>query len=79
GLAVWFRTKMLINQRLLNLKPLPPHQLNRRVHKMKSEETVEYALESDIAFSTTNESEDISFFMDLADDELMLQAVFSRC
>ncbi|MCD7079609.1 hypothetical protein LRQ11_12405 [Pseudomonas sp. MAFF 311095] len=42
---------------------------------MKSEETVEYALESDIAFSTTNESEDISFFMDLADDELMLQAV----
>ncbi|WP_155952114.1 hypothetical protein [Pseudomonas sp. CHM02] len=46
---------------------------------MKNEETVEYALDSDITFSTTNENEDISFFMDLADDELMLQAVFSRC
>ncbi|WP_175507962.1 hypothetical protein [Pseudomonas sp. NFPP24] len=46
---------------------------------MKNEEVIEYALETDNTFSTTNESEDISIFMDLADDELMLQAVFSRC
>lgn len=46
---------------------------------MKNEEMIEHALEPDITFSTTNENEDISFLMDLADDELMLQAVFSRC
>lgn len=46
---------------------------------MKNEEMFDYALEPDGAFSATSENEDISFFMDLADDELMLQAVFSRC
>ncbi|WP_156400848.1 hypothetical protein [Pseudomonas sp. Root329] len=48
---------------------------------MKNEEVIEYVLESDNpnAFSATSENEDVSFFMDLADDELMLQAVFSRC
>lgn len=46
---------------------------------MKNEEMIECALEPDNAFSATNENEDISFFMDSADDELMLQAVFSRC
>jgi len=46
---------------------------------MKNEETIEYAPEPDNTYSATNKNEDISFFMDLADDELMLQAVFSRC
>jgi len=46
---------------------------------MKIEEVIEYVPESDHSFSATNENEDISFFMDLADDELMLQAIFSRC
>lgn len=46
---------------------------------MKSEEIIEYVSEPESTFSATNESEDVSFFMDLADDELMLQAVFSRC
>ncbi|NWD59279.1 MULTISPECIES: hypothetical protein [Pseudomonas] len=46
---------------------------------MKNEEMIEHILESDNTFAATNESEDISFFMDVADDELMLQAVFSRC
>lgn len=33
GPVAWFRTKMLINQRLLNPKPLPPHQLNSEYTK----------------------------------------------
>ena len=40
---------------------------------------LEHTLEPDSTFSTTNENEDVSIFMDTADDELMLQAVFSRC
>lgn len=55
------------------------HKPNRREQKMKNEDVIEYAPESDNTFSGTNESEDISLFFDLADDELMLQAVFSRC
>jgi len=50
-----------------------------REYKMKNEDMIEYTLESDNAFAAHNESEDVSFFMDAADDELMLQAVFSRC
>jgi|PersoiStandDraft_1058852.scaffolds.fasta_scaffold221454_1 hypothetical protein len=46
---------------------------------MNNEEKIEHTLESDNTFAATNESEDVSFFMDVADDELMLQAVFSRC
>ncbi|WP_164487859.1 hypothetical protein [Pseudomonas sp. R4-34-07] len=46
---------------------------------MKNEEVNDYAPEPDSSFSATNENEDVSFLMDLADDELMLQAVFSRC
>ncbi|WNJ82577.1 hypothetical protein [Pseudomonas canadensis] len=46
---------------------------------MKNDEVIDSEVETDIVFAVTNESEDISFFLDLADDELMLQAVFSRC
>ncbi|QXH78490.1 MULTISPECIES: hypothetical protein [Pseudomonas] len=46
---------------------------------MKNEEIIEHTLESDNTFAAINENEDVSFFIDLADDELMLQAVFSRC
>lgn len=46
---------------------------------MENEEMIESVLESDNTFSAINESEDISTFMDLANDELMLQAIFSRC
>ncbi|WLH70878.1 hypothetical protein [Pseudomonas sp. FP2309] len=46
---------------------------------MENEEMLEYVLESDNPFSATSEREDVSVFIDLADDELMLQAVFSRC
>lgn len=46
---------------------------------MKNEEVIEYTLEPDTTFSASNENEDVSFFIDSADDNLMLQAVFSRC
>lgn len=46
---------------------------------MKNDEVIDSEVETDIIFAASNESEDISFFLDLADDELMLQAVFSRC
>lgn len=46
---------------------------------MKNEEVIEYALEPDTTFPASNENEDVSFFIDEADDNLMLQAIFSRC
>lgn len=46
---------------------------------MNDEDIFEKTPESDNTFSASNEKEDISFFMELADDELMLQAIFSRC
>lgn len=46
---------------------------------MKNEEIIEHVSESDNAFSAINENEDVSLFIDSADDELMLQAIFSRC
>ena len=46
---------------------------------MTNQEIIEYTVEPDNTFSAPNESEDISFFTDVDDDELMLQAIFSRC
>lgn len=67
------------NINLISVKTVTASSINYESTKMKNEEVIEYALESDNTFSATNENEDVSFFIDLADDELMLQAVFSRC
>ena len=45
---------------------------------MKKKEELEI-FEVKSVVSPTGESEDVAFFMDSADDELMIQAVFRRC
>lgn len=46
---------------------------------MQNNDVMDQGLDSFDNFAASNESEDITIFMNLADDELMLQAVFSRC